>query len=248
MLLIQRCYVILHFTALFVFCQPSDCFRDFFEWGDYQSLVDTLTPLLTSDTAGVADSVTANYHVYLGVAFFTKGDMLNSRKQFVRALSFDSTITPDERFISEPIRNYYSTIRIAYSEEQKKLRQRDSLLYVTQSGFEQNIRLLADTKYQATRRSTIIMSGFLLIGGAAIAGFTAKEYYATKPVYRRFKTAAAEGDKSEYNALLPSLRTANALILAAGGTAVLSTGIGITFAIKSVKPRLDSRSGNENPR
>jgi tetratricopeptide (TPR) repeat protein len=206
--------------------------RNYFEWGEYPSLIDTLESYFATAPDTLDSTVRALYHCYLGVAYFGKGKIGEARKQFLSALRYDRTIRPDRAYISEEIDNLFVATHADYLQERSRIRIKDSLLIEKQQVFNKNLTAIKVEEMRKSKRSNTVIALSLFVVGAAFSGIAAYEYYSTKQPYREFKAAAREGDRATYERLQPTIKRANTIITGCAAAAGIAETVGIIFTIR----------------
>ncbi len=209
-----------------------DELRIHFEWGEYQRLIDTLEPYLAQSPDSLNFEQRATYRCYLGVAYFAAGRIGDAQKQFYGALSCDSAITLDRKYISGEIASLFNTTKSDYMAQIKRARMKDSLIVAQQQALEENLGKIKQEEIRIKKRNRLLWAISLYTIGAAFAGVSAYEYYATKQPYRDFKEAAQAGDKLTYDRLQPAIRRANAIIIGCAITVGICETAGILLTIR----------------
>jgi len=216
---------------------PEDL-RNYFEWGEYRQLIDTLEPYLADHATQLDSTVCARYHLYLGVAKYGTGQVGEARKCFLRALRYDPLQRPDRQYISEAIDNLFTVTLSDYTEEQRRKRRNDSLLVQQQRAFEKNVHALQLEERSRSRRTGTILSISTATVGAALAGIALYEYYSTRESYSDFQAAAADGDRLTYDRLRPVIRRANGIIVGCAVTTGISELASLFLGIRAGMQRV----------
>ena len=211
--------------------------RNYFEWGEYQQLIDSLEPHIIVTPCSDDSTRCARYHCYLAVAYFGKGRIGDARKQFLSALGFDPAVRPDRDYISDEINDFFNMALSDFSEARKRTRVKDSLLVAKQQAFDANLQAVRQRELRKGRRAGSLLAISFFTLGAAFAAAAAYEYFSTKEPYAEFQTAASQGDKLTYDRLRPSIRRANGIIVGCAVAAAISETAGITFTIRSIRMR-----------
>ena len=136
--------VLLGGVAIGAFAFSADTVRNYYEWGEYQKLIDSLEPNLAQKINGIDSSQCAKYHSYLGVAYFAVGRIGEAQKQFSLALSLDSNASLDRRYISAEIALFFNSTRADYDERKNQARINDSLRIAQKKTIKENAKLLTD--------------------------------------------------------------------------------------------------------
>jgi hypothetical protein len=230
--------------AMGFFClvsgQSPDLFRTYFEWGEYQKLIDTLEPFLAKTSDKLAPAVLARYHVYLGVAHYGQGRVDEAQQKFLTALSYDTLVAPDREYLSDEIIQLFSATRLNFMEKQQRLRSKDSLLLVKQKAFDENLKALKTREFRKSTRNNAVLAVSLLSIGVVLGGISAYEFRSTKTTYLDFKEAARTGDKETYDNLRPEIQEGNLKVAGASIAAAVTAAAGIGFCIRFfiMKPEL----------
>jgi tetratricopeptide (TPR) repeat protein len=209
-----------------------DKLRDYFEWGNYQALIDTLEPALASAPMAPDSNQSALCHCYLGVAYFAKGRIGDAQKYFSKALALDSAIQPDRNYISEEIASLFNSTRSDYFEKKKQSRINDSLMTLQKKALEDNVKIIELNQLHAKKLKKTVWLISLQATGMILAGISGYEYYATKKDYQNFKNAAQNGDKLTYDRLQGQIRKANGVIFGCSVTAGISEVAGLFLMFK----------------
>lgn len=220
-----------------------DELRNYFEWGEYQELIDLLEPYLAVAPDTLDSAECARYHLYLGVALYGKGRVGDAQKHFLSALKSDALQRPDRQYISEAIDNLFSATLSDFSEQQRRKRENDSLLVQRQQAFDANVKALRREELRRGHVAGTLISVSMITLGAAFAGAAAYEYYSTKTAYNDFRAAAARGDRMEYDRLQPIVRRANGIIAGCAITAGIGEVAGIFFVIRT---RMQQRAARDH--
>jgi tetratricopeptide (TPR) repeat protein len=219
------------------FAVSPEKLRANFEWGEYQQLIDTLEPFFAAVHPDLDSSEYARFHCYLAVAYFGKGRVGDARKQFLTALSFDSTVRLDRMYLSEEIDDLFTATFTEFIESKKRSRVNDSLLVLRQKVFDANLVAIKQEDLRKSKRTGILVAALLFTVGTAVAGVAGYEYYATKAPYNEFRVAAVQGDKSTYDRLRPTIGRANGIIISCAVAAVLSEAGGIVVTLRTFRLR-----------
>jgi tetratricopeptide (TPR) repeat protein len=89
----------------------SDRVREFFEWGEYDSLLVTLGNYFSAQRDTVAADSACVYFSYLGVAYFAKGDIAEAERQFRSALNCRPSLTLDKKYVTPEMTNLFSSVK-----------------------------------------------------------------------------------------------------------------------------------------
>ncbi len=224
-------------TFLSTFADLHNAVRDYFEWGEYPALIDTLAPIIDSLSKGTDSSLISKYYSYLGVAYFSTERIGDARFHFLKALQFDSSIALPSEYISMETAALFRVIKSEFEKQQRLKFVEDSLSVVHETEmklFNKN-KILGDLRNKHQR----FLAGSISSSSAAaiLLGLSIVQYERNKPVYNQFKDAAGIGDQIRYTSLRNEIRHSNALIL----TFDISSGVafcsGITTALKSRQAR-----------
>lgn len=203
--------------------------RNHFEWGEYDSLIAELTPLLAA-APGIADSPeVCRYRLYLGVAYFASGNIPEARRQFEKGVSCDSSAILDRRYASEEIFDFFTLIRTDY---RRKMAERDSLARLDEEKAVAARKALEQAKTTHQRRRSGAVSAVFWGSAALLASGGAIAYLATRDRYDDFLLAAREGDRRAYEQRRSELQVANVVVAAAAAGSVACGGVGLTVTVR----------------
>ena len=206
--------------------------RNYFEWGEYTSLIDSLEPYFITAPDTLDSTLCARYHCYLGVAYFGKGKIGEARKQFFSALQYDPTIRLNHAYISEEINDLFIATHTDYQQERSRVRKKDSLLIKKQEAFDADLTALKKEELRKNRRSNTVIALSFIAVGAVFSGIAVYEFYSTKQPYREFKAAARDGDRPTYDRLQPTIKRANTIITGCAAAAGIAETVGIVFTFR----------------
>jgi len=227
--------ILLHGTGF-----SQDRIRDFFEWGEYDSLLAEIDSFFVSHTPD-CDSLTGLYRAYAGVGYFAQGNIGEARRHFIAALNCRPALELDLHYITPEMANLFTdakneiarTMARALHDDSVRVAREDSLRKAREDSLsiaaEKNAWTLAmRTNASALQKRFVWNAGtgaaFLVI--SAIAGFLAyKEYRDGKHGEQEFRDAAAMGDKEAYERLKTVLENRNHRITG------FSLGCGISGSI-----------------
>ena len=85
--------------------------RLWFEWGEYDRIIE-MVPLYLSDSTESPDtsvSVFSKLHLYLGVAYYAKGEAGKARSEFLTSLKLNPSVSIDKNYISSEIMNLFQS-------------------------------------------------------------------------------------------------------------------------------------------
>src|SRR5512136_2684844 len=117
-------------TGLYIFAaysQPKDRIREFFEWGEYDSLLIAI-PAYCSGATGVIDSsLLCGYFAYLGVSFYAKGEIADARGAFRQALECRDSLTLDSQYVTPEMLDLFADTRREIGKERERRHREDSV-------------------------------------------------------------------------------------------------------------------------
>jgi hypothetical protein len=205
--------------------------RNFFEWGEYRQLIDSLESDLTrSEPCGPDSQQCARYHYYLGVALYGVGRITDAQVQFRKALMYQFQLQVDSTYLSTEVLGLFAAIRADLLDKQSHARMRDSLRAVQQEAFAANVQAIRSVEIRRSRIIRNSFAGVLYAAGVALGAAAIAQYYKTRNTYGQFSAAAAGGDRVTYDLLQPEIRMANGILsgLTAGGIFSVSAAIIVT--------------------
>lgn len=176
--------------------------KQWFEWGEYNQIIDSVPNYLLDSTICRDTVVTAMFHIYLGVAFYALGKTGKARSEFLAALEVNPSATINHNYVSTEIMNLFlSTL------EDFKLRKREKLELelLMQKTEEEKIKRQSlidslDNRVQTGKKRGLLIAAITASATTiGFAGTSVYEYYAGEKKYRQFCDAAQRGDLQEYN-------------------------------------------------
>lgn len=216
-----------------IFADLHKMVGEYFEWGEYSTLIDSLAPCIDSLSEVTDSSEIARYHSYLGVAYFSIEKISDARSHFLKALLFDSSISLPAEYVSNEISTLFRVIKSEF-EKQKRLKFiEDSLVSVHNHEIEITNKNVLATEIGKKRQHFIIASVSSSVVGAVFLGLGIFQHVAAQPMYSEFKDAAELGDQFRYNKLHNELNRSNYLILTFEITSGITFCGGIVTAIKA---------------
>ncbi len=172
--------------------------HQWFEWGEYQRMVDSL-PIVLNQVQ--SHNKKAEMHAYLGVGYFAVGMVRDSRASFIRAYELNEAVALDPAYVSREILDFFETTIQERKSIRKEKTRRDS---VAQMHWEQQKRIEATRDSlqrlhaaSAIRRRTIGAYASLSCAAALAAGAVFEHVRAEKS-YAAFELAANSGDLRAY--------------------------------------------------
>ncbi len=172
-----------------------------FKWGEYDSIIQILEPLVKNHALTVADKENSFYFKILGVAYSAKGRISEARIIFSNALVLDSSVTIDSQYISKTIQDVFYSAKEEYKKNLIEKMRQDSLLK------QKDIAIMTSKLNLKKEKQTISQTYFLAASGVCvltgivtgIEGFF--EYKKSKESFTEFTNAASNGNLQEYNSL-----------------------------------------------
>ena len=192
--------------------------RQFFEWGEYDSIIAHAAPRCTASTL-ISPAEKAECFKYLGVACCARSVIGQGRAHFRSAFNLNNAVSLETYFVSPEIAGLFlSTI-----EECKKKVEADSLALVARVNAIRNQKILDSIAVDRRHRTAVTMAA-VSFSLATLSGiFTVYEYMQTAKVYDEFKTAAAIGDKINYDRLKQPIAQGDLItVVSAIGTAIFA--------------------------
>lgn len=211
--------------------------RNYFEWGEYQQLIDSLEPVIVAVPCGFDSLTCAQYHNYIGVAYYGRGRVGEAQAQFRKALSFCQDVRPDSTYLSTELNGLFVATRNDFLEKLSSARAKDSLFSAEKEAQSASVTAIRQESVRKSRRAGVLLAVSFFTLSAATAAAAAYEYRATRQPYAEFSAAAKEGDKASYDRLRPQVGQANTIIAGCTAIAVVSTGVAVTFTVNSVRKR-----------
>lgn len=89
----------------------ADRVREFFEWGEYDSLIVSLGNYFSAKMDGAPSDTDCLYFSYLGVAWFAKGDIAEAQRQFRKSLDCEPALTLDKKYVTSQMMNLFSSVK-----------------------------------------------------------------------------------------------------------------------------------------
>jgi tetratricopeptide (TPR) repeat protein len=201
----------------------QDRVREFFEWGEYDSLIVALGHHFAASPDAADSARPCRYYGYGGVAYFAKGDIAEARRQFESALRCDPALSLDTQYVTPEMLNLFSATKTEQEERLQHDRAQDSLRALNEADLA--------AKETKKRQAAAFRSAYRkqIAGGTAGAslclgmGWLAiHEYVAGQEDDRNFKAAAAGGDRAAYDHYGELLKRKNGYII--GFTAASAAG------------------------
>jgi uncharacterized glyoxalase superfamily protein PhnB len=224
------CILTTYFT---ISADLAEIVREYFEWGEYSSLIDTLAPRIDSLSKLSDSSVTAYFYSCLGVAYFSTENINDARVHFSKALQFDSSISIPPKFVSNEITALFRAIKSEFGKQNRLKFIEDSLVMV--HNYEKEItnkKILAaelKKKHQRILISSIVSSA----ASAAFFGLSIFQYDESGSVYNDFRRAAESGDQFQYDKLKGRLTRINRIVVTYDVVSGVTFCYGIAAAIKA---------------
>lgn len=215
----------------------QDAPREFFEWGEYDSLLVALEKYFARPPDS-SDSTSCRYLGYRGVACFAKGNIAEAQRLFQEALSCDQHLALDSQYVTPEMLNLFSAEKKGLERELERKRRQDSLSRVEaaarQSRAEHDVKTAAlTTRLHKNSTSAAI---FLSLGVIA-AGGAGYEYWSGRETERNFMSAAAQGDREQYDRYKTLLKEKNLAIIGCIAASAITSGVGLWFSYKSLSLR-----------
>ena len=219
--------------------------RLWFEWGEYDQIIEMVSLYLSDSAESLDTSVTSKLHLYLGVAYYAKGEVGKARSEFLSSLQLNPSVTIDKNYISSEIMNLFLSAVEEYERREKEKEERILLLSKTEDekNRKQSVIDSLDNKVKTGKKRRVLISALATsVMSIGFAGVSVYEYYAGEEEYDKFRDAAQRGDLQEYNLHEDEVEKYNTLTVlaatASGVCAVAST----LFYIIAYKQR--SRQAN----
>jgi hypothetical protein len=171
-----------------------DSVKKYFEWGDYDKLIETLEPYCAnpSDTGG---TFRAECFKYLGVAHFSRGRIGDARTDFASAYRLNQQVTLDPYYVTKPILDFFNDAVAQSRESMRQDYQRDSVVTANDRRLRENQNTLQRMELKRLYRSDVALSS-IAFSLAVVGGFLAWEYHGqAEENYVKFLDASSQGDK-----------------------------------------------------
>lgn len=233
------CFAVL--TAFAASAASQDRIREFFEWGEYDSLLIAI-PAYCSGYAGPIDSARlCDYFGYLGVAFFAKGSLADARAAFRQALECSPVLALDSTYVTPEMLDLFADTRREVQKERERERRQDSLRMASERGRRerekaQKAEALRQRRFSELRssfRKNLTYASVLSACCAAGAGAALYEYSAGREYEQEFRAAAASGDLRTYERYRDLLYRQNRNILGFSAVSVVSGCLASYFGFQS---------------
>jgi hypothetical protein len=223
-------------TVLYIFAaysQPKDRIREFFEWGEYDSLLIAIPAYCSGKSGAIDSSLLCDYYGYLGVAFFAKGGIADARGAFKQALECRASLTLDSQYITPEMLDLFTDTRREMEMERQRRHREDSIQSAAEAQRKSRERERAAAEQRAAQKNKLDgsfrraawLSGAILTFSAATAVTAAFEFSSGREYDRNFRSAAALGDLRTYDHYRDLLRRQNRKILGFSAVSVISGGI-----------------------
>lgn len=220
-----------------IFADLHEEVRDYFEWGEYPALINTLSPIIDSLSKNSDSSHISKYHMYLGVALFSTEKTGDARTHFFKALQFDSSIALPSEYVSNEITALFKVIK---SEFEKQLRlnfMEDSLAVIHRREAELFNKNRITGEFRKKHKRFVVSSISSTTVSAVLLGLSIVQYDKGRSIYRNFKHAAYIGDQTQYNTLRSQIKYSNNLILTLDITSGVTFCTGFVTALKAHQAR-----------
>lgn len=220
-----------------IFADLHNVVRDYFEWGEYPALIDTLSPIIDSLSKKADSSLISKYHGYLGVAFFSTERIGDARTHFFKALQFDSSIVLPSEYVSNEIAALFKVIKSEFEKQQRLTFMEDSLAVIHNKEVELSNKNRIAGELRNKHKRFLISSISSSAASAVFLGLSIFHYDKNSSVYTKFKYAADIGDQIQYTTFRNEIKRSNALILTFDITSGVTFCSGLVTALKSRRIR-----------
>ncbi|MBN1129288.1 MAG: hypothetical protein JXA71_09895 [Chitinispirillaceae bacterium] len=220
------------------FCWPmhaQDRVRELFEWGEYDSLLAAI-PACFAGNGQLPDSTRiCDYYGYLGVAFFAKGNIADARASFKQALLCRPALALDSQYVTPEMLNLFADTRQEIGREQERLRKEDSVrIAVAVEQKKEKERQAHTAALTAGIRRNVTLTSACLALCAVSAGAATYEYRAGQELDAGFRSAAAIGDKRNYDRYQDLLVRQNRNILGFSAVSVVTGCLAAYYGSRSI--------------
>lgn len=217
----------------FTFADLHRAVQDYFEWGEYPALIDTLAPVIDSLSTETDSSLISKYHCYLGVAFFSTEKISDARAHFFKALQFDSSVVLPTEYVSNEITALFKVIKSEFEKQQRLNFMEDSLAIVhnREKLLINKKKIIGELEIKHHRFLAVSISSSATM--AVFLGLSIFQYDNNRPIYNNFKNAAGIGDQIQYTKLRKELKRSNALILTFDIASGVTFCSGLVTALKA---------------
>ena len=149
--------------------------RDYFEWGEYDSLFIALGNYFSAKLDTVESDSDCIYFSYLGVAWFAKGDIAEAQRQFRSALDCQPALSLDKKYVTPEMTNLFSSVKNDLEQKRAFSVQEESIKEATAvERYEQESRKKQATELNAGfwKNTTVAASaGLVALALGSLAGY-----------------------------------------------------------------------------
>jgi len=224
-----------------------DDVRRHFEWGDYDTIITIVEPLVSASADTIDSTIAAEYRKYLGVAYLAKDRVNDARGQFIHACQLNPEVKLEREFVSQAMYDVFQNTLMEYRRQRREAAHADSLIRVKEAQLEERTQNLVAVNKQLRRSIRVnLASGFSLVGMAAVsAAAFAYEYRITRNSWLDLKAAADIGDLAKKPGLVNRVQTGNMLLSIAGTSGVACAGAAVYFFWNAVQRK--RKAGRQLP-
>ncbi|MBN2036088.1 MAG: hypothetical protein JW768_05040 [Chitinispirillaceae bacterium] len=213
----------------------QDRIREFFEWGEYDSLLVAIPAYCSGDSGRMDSSLLCDYFSYLGVAFFAKGNLADARGAFKQAILCRNSLDLDTQYVTAEMLSLFADARQEIEKENEQKRKQDSLARVRdRERKEREARGARLATLSSEFRRTAWYSGTFFVACAVGAGAAVYEYRAGLELDRDFRAAAEIGDKMRYDRYQELLVNQNRNILGFSAASLVSGCLAVYLCSRCV--------------
>jgi hypothetical protein len=237
-------------AALFFLCPAAwsqgqnmlDDVRRHFEWGDYDTIIAIVEPMVSASADTIDSTVAAEYRKYLGVAYLAKDRVNDARGQFTIACQLNPDVKLEREFVSQAIYDVFQNALAEYRRRRQEAARADSLIRAKEAQLEERTRNLVAVNKQLRRSIRVnLASGFSLVGMAAVSATAfAYEYRITRNSWLDLKAAADIGDLAKRQGLVDKVSTGNMLLSVAATSGVACAGAAAYFFWNAVQRKREA--------
>lgn len=179
--------------------------QKFFEWGEYDSLISHLEPALEKTL--ITDSIsTSKIYTFLGVAYFAKGRIADSRNCFILSYRLDKNITLDKLYVSPEIYSFFQDAIREGKELSLKEAITDSIMQSQESEITNKNFQLKRIEYQKRGQRYINYSTALFTTSILSSILAYVEYRNAQGDYEKLSIAAQTGELNNYTKYKSSVK------------------------------------------
>jgi hypothetical protein len=219
--------------------------RERFEWGEYGEML-RIAGSCAPESLEVLDTASlAQWHLYLGMALFSTGEIAQANDRFRLAYELDQSAGIDTFFSSASAREFYRTSIREYAKQKHETARRDSAASAMETAEKEKAALLLRMEHQKAERGRLY--GIIATGSAAAAfgGLAGYEYYRAEKNYDRFLGYAEAGDSVQWAKYKNLVRRDDMYTMVFAGCAAASALPALYFAFFRSKKKEEAGKSAE---